>query len=74
MDEQPVNYDSTVKPCDVCGNSEFTWGKMYAGKGLEHDLLLWFRPSDASPEDGDYVTDARYCKQCGNIKLFGYIV
>ncbi|MEQ8675772.1 MAG: hypothetical protein RLP44_05555 [Aggregatilineales bacterium] len=60
-------------PCDICDSSDFYWGEMLTGESGNRTLKLWFRPSHFAPDDGDYVTEARLCRDCGNIKLFGFI-
>lgn len=72
-DQPERNFGPGENPCDICGYTEFYWGNMYARKPQSDELKLRFRPSQFDPDDGDYFIEARLCKNCGNIKLFGVI-
>ena len=71
MDDKPKKeiYSSKEKPCDLCGNSEFTWGKTIAGKN-EPVSPIFFREYGLSWEDGDIPLMARACNICGSVRLF----
>jgi hypothetical protein len=59
------------KPCYLCGKSEFSWGRLSVGEtDDENRSRVFFRPMDATFEDGDYAIYVRHCEICGNILMF----
>ncbi len=61
------------KPCDICGNSAFEWGTLITRGVKTPEHTLYFRLEGSTFEDGDFGIEARRCKTCGNIKMFGSI-
>lgn len=68
--------NSTEKPCNICGNSDFfssdlSWGTALAGNVKDDNKLrVFYRPDGATVEDGDIVISARRCDVFGNIVFF----
>jgi hypothetical protein len=68
-DSKPKN--PRENPCPVCGKSEFTWGRLSVGKTHgDNRSRVFFRPMDATFEDGDIPIYVRHCEICGNILMF----
>lgn len=68
-DDMP--QDPREKACQICNNSDYTWGQAVIGnQSDENKLRIFFRPFDSDFEDGDMSLFIRQCNICGNVLFF----
>lgn len=68
MDDQPDGIESEEPPCPICGERDFTFGRLdfpivFLGDGESWWKQMFYRLSGRR-------TKARKCNRCDNVQMF----
>jgi|GEM_PF-5193769 len=71
-DDNQLPHHPADRPCHICQNSDFTWGKLVIHETTaDNDALkVFYRPAMTTFEDGDIPVHIRHCNICNNIQIF----